>query len=166
MTPPGPDTLYQVPRTVLEDTWRLLAAPGTKGFEASTLWVASPAVASPAVVGAAWRVDRVVRPQQTAWRGDHGLCVSLTDHALLDVIQTLRRGEAVAARQHTHPARAYHSNVDDLNLAIGHVGAISIVVPNFAAGTPDLAACSVNQLGHGGWRELSAHEVSERFQIT
>lgn len=161
MTPPGPDTIYQVPSTVLEDTWRLLAAPGTEGFEASTLWVASPTG-----IDDDWGIDRVLRPQQTAWRGDGGLCVTLTDDALLQVIETLRPGEAVAARQHTHPAAAYHSDVDDLNLAIGHVGAISIVVPDFAAGIPDLAACSVNQLGPDGWRELSAHDVSERFRIT
>ena len=161
MTPPGPDTIYHVPATVLHDTWRLLAGPGTVGFEASTLWVGTPDL-----VGDSWKVDRVLLPRQTAWKDTDGVCVILDDHALLEVIHSLRPGQAVVARQHTHPAAAYHSDVDDLNLAIGHVGAISIVVAEFAAGPPDLAACSVNQLDPDGWRELPAREISERFLIT
>jgi hypothetical protein len=51
-------------------------------------------------------------------------------------------------------------------MIIGHPGAISIVVPDFAAEAIELVRCSVNELQRdGSWRELGADEVRERFEV-
>lgn len=41
----------------------------------------------------------------------------------------------VAAQVHSHPHEAFHSKADDQWALIRHEGALSLVVPNFAAGT-------------------------------
>lgn len=82
-------------------------------------------------------------------------------------MSALGPGQFVLARVHTHPTAAYHSHVDDQNLIIGHVGAISVVVPDFAAAPAvDLTDCSVNELQPDGtWRELRPHETRRRFPV-
>ena len=45
------------------------------------------------------------------------------------------RRQMVAAQIHTHPGRAYHSKADDRWAIVRHVGALSLVLPNFAFGT-------------------------------
>lgn len=46
-----------------------------------------------------------------------------------------RRRYMVAAQVHTHPGRAFHSKADDRWAIVRHVGALSLVLPNFAFGT-------------------------------
>ncbi|CCF97127.1 MULTISPECIES: Mov34/MPN/PAD-1 family protein [Ralstonia solanacearum species complex] len=41
----------------------------------------------------------------------------------------------IAAQVHSHPRDAFHSRADDTWAVIRHVGAVSIVLPNFAAKT-------------------------------
>lgn len=82
------------------------------------------------------------------------------------LIASLEPGVFVLCRVHSHPHEAYHSAVDDLNMLISHEGAISIVVPDFAAAPIELERCSVNELCHGrGWRELDVEEIRTRFTI-
>jgi hypothetical protein len=40
----------------------------------------------------------------------------------------------LAAQVHSHPGRAFHSEADDAWASVRHEGALSVVVPNFAAG--------------------------------
>jgi hypothetical protein len=41
----------------------------------------------------------------------------------------------ILAQVHSHPKAAFHSSTDDTCAIIRHVGAVSIVIPNFAVGT-------------------------------
>jgi hypothetical protein len=51
-------------------------------------------------------------------------------------------------------------------MIIAHVGAISVVVPDFARDPIDLRNCSVNELGRdGSWREFPPSEVTARFRV-
>ena len=76
-------------------------------------------------------------------------------------------GEKVLAQLHTHPGRAFHSRADDRLALPRHTGAISIVVPDFAADWDgDLNQTSVNShLGKGVWSELSPEAVSKLLEI-
>lgn len=158
-----PPTLctYTVPRRVLEETRELLRGPGRDGFEAVVLWVGIVEDELAATVRAP------VRPGQTAYRSDQGCAVEVPPDALSALISALPPGVFVLARLHTHPDEAYHSPVDDTNMLIAHEGALSIVVPDFAAAPLDLRACSVNELRAGtGWRELDVDEVERRFAFS
>jgi hypothetical protein len=53
--------------------------------------------------------------------------------ALMDHLRSTRR--RIAAQIHTHPGRAYHSDVDAKWAIIRHVGALSLVLPRFAIAT-------------------------------
>lgn len=153
-----PVTKIELTVDQLHTTWSLMREPGLDGFEAAVLWIGRAVARDRAAV------MRVVRPQQWATRTAEGVGVALDPDALTDLILSLHN-EIVLARLHTHPTDAYHSHVDDNNTVIGHPGAISIVVPDFAAGPPDLDACSVNVLDAGGWREIPHHEIAERFDV-
>lgn len=151
---------YLVPAQVLQDSRRLLRDGGRQGLETVVVWVGYVIDETTAAVMAA------IRPGQVAYRGDDGCAVEVPPEALSELIAALPDGMFVLARLHTHPTVAYHSPVDDTNMLISHNHAISIVVPFFAADPLDLLRCSVNELVHGhGWAELTADEITERFEI-
>ena len=152
---------YDVPDRVMHETWELLREGGREGVEAVVLWLGRVPDATRAIVLAAFA------PPQIAYRSADGLAVEVPQDALTQLIGTLPPGVHVLVRVHSHAGSAYHSALDDTNMLIAHEGAVSVVVPNFAAGDPDLARCSVNVLRRDGrWRELTGHEVAERFSVT
>jgi hypothetical protein len=75
--------------------------------------------------------------------------------------------EFILIQLHTHPREAFHSEVDDRLAITKHMGAISIVVPDFGMHwTGDLVKTSVNRnLGAGRWVELAAADIAELFEI-
>lgn len=152
---------YDLPRGVLQETWELLREGGREGVEAVVLWLGRVPEATRAVVLAAFS------PPQIAYRSEGGLAVEVPQEALTQLIGALPAGVHVLVRVHSHAGAAYHSALDDTNMLIAHEGAVSVVVPDFAAGNPDLVRCSVNVLGRDGrWGELTVPEIAERFNIT
>jgi len=156
-----PPTLhsYEIPMQVIRDTQRVLQQRGDEGVEAVVLWLGRPRDERHADILAAFV------PEQVAYRSDEGVAVEVTSEGLTRLIGELPDGIFVLCRVHSHPGPAYHSELDDQNLIIAHPGAISIVVPFFARDPIVLDRCSVNELGDTGWRELTTHEVRERFQV-
>jgi hypothetical protein len=78
-------------------------------------------------------VTNAVRPAQTASRTKDGLLVVVDGDALFNVNKHFyERGELLVGQVHTHPGEAYHSPTDDDHPLVTLVGAISLVVPNFA----------------------------------
>ncbi|MGE5283088.1 MAG: hypothetical protein ACM3N0_12375 [Chloroflexota bacterium] len=152
---------YRISRGILEQSRELLAEAGAVGLESAVVWVGRLLEPSDA------EVLRVERPEQLCFRTEAGVGVEILPEAISRLIADLQPGTLVLARLHSHPGCPYHSDVDDLNMLISHDGAISIVVPDFAAAPIDLTDCSVNELRHGqGWIELDAAEVTTRFRIT
>ncbi|HTU78902.1 MAG TPA: hypothetical protein VMF09_09110 [Solirubrobacteraceae bacterium] len=101
-----------------------------------------------------------------AYKSEEGVAVQVTEAGLSHLISALPTGVFVLCRVHSHPTDAYHSETDDTNMIISHPRAISIVVPFFARAPIVLTECSVNELEYGrGWRELTAAEVRERFEV-
>lgn len=151
-------TNYTVHADLLDATATFLRERGLKGVEGVVLWLGRVLTDTDAEI-----VEAYI-PAQKAYRSVHGLAVSVDRTDLSRLIRELPHGLFVLARVHSHGEEAYHSSTDDHNMLIAHPGAISIVVPHFAADGLDLLRCSVNELVHGsGWRELSVEEVKERF---
>lgn len=80
----------------------------------------------------ATRIIEVYRPQQRA----HADQFWIPPEAMTDLMRHLReRKLKLAAQVHSHPREAFHSRADDHWAVIRHAGALSIVVPDFAAHT-------------------------------
>lgn len=158
-----PSTLrnYRVAADTIDVTGEFLARRGSAGLEATVLWLGRIVDATTAEVIAPYA------PEQIAFRSEDGAAVEVTQDGLSELISKLPDGVLALCRVHSHPGEAYHSETDDQNLIIGHPGAISIVVPDFARDPIELARCSVNELQRdGNWRELAADEIRQRFEVT
>ena len=110
------------------------------------------------------RVRRIVVPEFTSTR----LHFEVTLEERIALASALAaEGEMVLAQLHTHPGPAFHSNADDRFALPRHTGAISIVVPDFAADwNGDLEDASVNiHRGIGVWRELASWEISSVIEV-
>jgi hypothetical protein len=154
-------TRFLIPAALIEATAGLLAEPGMEGFEGSALWIGR------VVDGTTAEVDRVYRPEQVAHATALGLAVTLTEEGLTELIRSLTGDEIVLARLHTHGNDDIdHSEIDNRNLVVAHPGAVSIVVPHFAADGIDLARCGVHVLSVAHrWRRLTTVQTDERFQV-
>lgn len=151
---------YLISRAILTESRWLLAGPGREGLEAVVVWLGRE------LDGGDVEIVAVQMPEQIAIRTVDGVGVMLPDESVSRLIATLPAGLFVPIRLHTHPGSAYHSTTDDENKLLSHRGAISIVVPDFAATEIDLSYCSVNELDEEfRWRELGADEVAERFIV-
>ena len=77
-------------------------------------------------------VKSVLRPQQIAG------CdfFRIPQQSMRSIMQRLKRDRLmIAAQIHTHPFEAFHSEADDRWAIVRHVGAVSLVLPYFAATT-------------------------------
>ena len=69
------------------------------------------------------------------------------------------RNECIRAQVHSHPGAAFHSGTDDRWPVIRQHGFLSLVLPDFAAGKPDLRGAFLTEQDHQGeWRATNAHE--------
>jgi hypothetical protein len=146
--------------SVIHETEAFLMERGTHGVEGAALWLGSMESDTAA------RIHTVYVPAQVAYRSSAGLAVEIRPGELSRLIEWLPPEVFVLARVHSHGERAYHSETDDQNLVVGHVGAVSIVVPGFARLGLQLDRCAVHLLERGsGWRRLTPSETIERFRV-
>lgn len=151
---------YLIAQDVLDQTWAFLRDRGRQEVEGVVLWLG--VVTDPEHA----HVLAHLAPPQVAYRSEHGLSVAIPQDELSRLIAALPNDVHTLSRVHSHGGNAYHSSLDDTNMLIAHRGAISIVVPDFAAGPASLLACSVNELtADGTWRELTGRDISELFTI-
>lgn len=148
---------FVIPSAVIETTLDVLARAGRKGHEAFVVWGGS-------VQDDALTFTSALVPEQTAHRTPDGLLVTVTGQALFAVNQGLwRRGELLAAQVHSHPTDAYHSDTDDCFPLATLLGALSVVVPDFARGGRD-GICDwawYRLHGVGLWAELDRDDKVE-----
>lgn len=150
---------YALTQSLLEDTRAFLSGCGQLGYEGVVVWIGCPAPRGILLM-------RVLIPDQICTRSPAGLSVELTPEAHYTLTDHLNPGEQLYARVHSHPGRAYHSTRDDANPLLTHEGAISIVVPFFAADLIILRRCAVYRLQHGlGWRRLNASQIDRMFEV-
>ncbi len=140
----------------LRDTLEVLTDAGRQGFEAFVLW--GGLVSDD---GTVLTFTTVLAPPQTAHKTRHGLLVTVDGEALFDINRTLySRGELLAGQVHSHPTDAYHSDTDDHNPLVTLHGALSVVIPDFAAHAPgDLDSWAWYRLiGTGRWAPLTGED--------
>ena len=84
--------------------------------------------------GGSFTIRTATVPRQRAIRSADGVCVVVEGEALHQFnVETYRRGERFIAQVHTHPGRAYHSEMDDRYAVVTSPGGLSLVVPDIAA---------------------------------
>lgn len=112
--------------SVLEDTIAALRRGGRLGEERVVLWLSGAASRPPAPV------LQVYEPEQVA-DVDFFRLPPHSMRALMGHLGRTRR--RIVAQVHSHPGRAYHSDVDAEWAIIRHEGALSLVLPSFACAT-------------------------------
>jgi hypothetical protein len=149
---------YRVSRELLARSSATLRTTGAGQREAVLLWRGR-------VLGPdSMEATAVVVPRQIT--GPRHFNVPL-DERMRIADEASLMGELVVAQMHTHPSEAFHSRADDELAIIKHIGAISIVVPNFGMKWEgDLTDTSIHiHLGRCRWRELSGSEVAALFEV-
>jgi hypothetical protein len=163
--PPSPRGLlnienFVVTKQVLSETIAFLRAVGMKGAEGFVVWTGK------SHVGNSFRFSTAVVPEQRALSTERGLLVVVSGDALFAVNKLAHdRGEILGGQVHTHPTSAYHSETDDHYPLVTLVGALSVVVPNFARDAPDdISTWAWYRLAqHGRWQPLS-HRTKVSFE--
>lgn len=111
---------------ILTETIACLRRGGAVGEERVVLWLARASAPAPA------RVTEVYEPEQIT-AVDY---FRLPPASMQILMRRLRVGRLkVVAQVHSHPGRAFHSEVDDEWAILRHRGALSLVLPRFAATT-------------------------------
>ena len=120
-------TSIAVTPDILAKTIVTLREAGARGQECVVLWLAPAAVARPPAP-----IVEVYRPLQVA-DVDYFRLPPQSMRAMMAHMREARL--KIAAQVHSHPAEAFHSEVDDEWAIIRHVGAMSLVLPRFAFDT-------------------------------
>jgi hypothetical protein len=131
---------------VLERTYSQLATCGGGRRECVVYWVSrhdDPDV-----------IRRVVHPVHRAGFFGYEVDSDYVNSLFLD----LRRDREKARVQvHTHPEGASHSATDDRFALAPSLGFLSLVIPNFALGPPDLAASHLVEMqADGEWQQVDS----------
>lgn len=132
---------------------------GQRGSEGVALWVGR-------ADDREFQVTQTVIPAQKGIRSDHGLAYIVDEAELRRLNVWLYESHLrMIAQLHSHPTEAYHSELDDEGPIMTTVGGLSIVVPDFAMGPPDLKACATYRLSRDGWIQMTAEEVTKLITI-
>ena len=122
---------FVIPPALLAETIEFLREVGAKGFEGFVLWAGELSDSR------TLRFSTSIVPDQRAMMTDNGLLVTVDGKALFQVNKSVHeRNEILAAQVHSHPTEAYHSSTDDAYPLVTLVGALSVVVPDFARNAP------------------------------
>jgi proteasome lid subunit RPN8/RPN11 len=119
-------TAIVLPPALLRETIDILRRGGLRQEERVALWLSTAAQRSPAPI------VEVYEPAQIA-AIDYFRLPPDSMRALMYHLRSTRR--RIVAQIHTHPGRAFHSEVDAEWAIVRHVGALSLVLPRFAATT-------------------------------
>ena len=149
----------QVSSDDVEHSLRYLQEAGRRGTECVVLWFGRRE-------GASILVQQVYRPNQMA-RADRFRIPSDSMEAVLSEISSKRL--MIAAQVHSHPFEAFHSKADDAWAIVRHVGALSLVVPDFAFKTSLVNFMEDAKLfrltPENRWREVPSGEVEQWLVI-
>jgi hypothetical protein len=151
----------RVPRRLFEDGHAVLREIGEHDVEGIVLWAGRE-------LSGVFNVEVVLRPVQRGYRTENGLLVLVDGKELHRIgVWLFHRQLRLVAQVHSHPADAYHSETDDTIPIVATEGALSLVVPDFARGAPDLATYSCHRLlANGLWTEMIPVNAQSLITIT
>lgn len=149
-----------VPRQVLDDGQKFLHTVGATGREGMVLWVGRQE-------GPTFHVTNLVIPHQRGLRTSDGVCVIVDPDELRRLnLELYQHNLRLIAQVHSHPNRAFHSDTDDEYAIARTIGALSLVVPDFASRPFSLSDCATYRLSsRGTWDPLTLGEVSRLIRI-
>jgi len=151
---------FIIPVRVVSETIDFLREVGRSGSEGFVLWGGK-------VEGRTrFRYTNAIIPEQRALSTEHGLIVIVDGEELFRVNKSLYgREEILGGQVHTHPTSAYHSDTDDHYPLVTLIGALSVVVPDFARNAPnDIKVWAWYRLKkYGRWAPIS-NEVRITFE--
>jgi hypothetical protein len=130
---------------------------GRHGVEGILLW------AGVWGIGGEELITTLILPDQ---ENTYGRAV-ITRAGLLRVSEIVREKDLfIMAQVHTHPRQAFHSSGDDEG-AIGYYrGFLSLVIPSFAAGDPELYRCAAYRYQAGGqWQEIPPDRLPDHIAV-
>ena len=145
---------FRIPGSILDSTLETLVEAGRRREEAFVLWGGVLFGG-----GQGLRFTTAIRPAQVATSTPRGLLVSVDGAALFSVNKAMFEAKAILAGQvHTHPTEAFHSETDDHYPLVTLLGALSLVIPDFARdGRHGMDRWAWYRLsGYGKWSALSA----------
>lgn len=111
---------------VLRKTIAVLRRGGEQGEERVAFWLSTAAPRKPAPIVEVYEPDQIAEV-------DFFRLPPASMRSLMNHLKSTRR--RIVAQIHTHPGRAFHSDVDAKWAIVRHVGALSLVLPRFAATT-------------------------------
>jgi hypothetical protein len=144
-----------IPASVLDAARRFFENRGAVGCEGIGMIAAAGSMAT-----------RIVFPDQRSTRLP-ACKIEVTSAGKLALAAAIGSDEHYAARIHSHAGLAFHSPLDDVNPAITHDGAISIVVPFFGLGLRHgLRACAVYVRNEQRWVALPPGADRDRVVVS
>lgn len=155
--------LWHVPAEVVAATERAMTG---RDHEVFALWTAPLELQRDAADEA--RVLRAIVPQQRPGRTAFGVYVYIAGEELQRIqLENYARGERSIVQLHTHPsADVRMSDLDREWEVTSHVGALSIIVPNYCAqGLRLFDGANIYEREEDDWRLWSVHEAVERMRI-
>jgi hypothetical protein len=137
---------FIIPTAVVQETIHFLRSVGKKHCEGFVLWGGKTLNAE------TFRFQSAIIPAQHATVTKRGLLVTVDGEALFVVNKTLHaQGLILGAQVHSHPTEAYHSSTDDHYPLATLLGALSVVIPNFARHSP-------NDVDEWAWYRLAGQD--------
>lgn len=148
-------TSIQISSSLIAETIRELQEAGRDGKERVVLWIGEMGTVREAYV-----------PEQYAERD----MFRIPRASIASLLKHLRAtNQHIISQVHSHPFKAFHSLADDRWAIVRHVGAFSLVLPNFALKTEvamfrdDVAVFQLSK--DNEWIEVGKESVYETIQI-
>jgi proteasome lid subunit RPN8/RPN11 len=152
--------LIKCPRPVIEQTLSVLRAGGARDCEALVLWLARR---TPGVIDVVEAYEPPYKASVDYFR--------IHPNGMRSIMSRLRTDRLhICAQVHSHPGKAFHSTADDRWAIVRHQGALSLVVPDFAATTSTdsflnkIAAYALSPADQ--WLAVPRHELGRYLEVT
>ncbi|MGH2361695.1 MAG: hypothetical protein ACRDGM_14280 [bacterium] len=140
---------------LLEETYQRLRSCGQRRRECHLYWIASWQNPS--------RIVRTAHPVHTATAVSVEIDMAWMNAFFLELAD---RSECIRVQVHSHPGGAFHSGTDDRWPAIHLPGFLSLVIPDFATGEPDLSGAFLAAYDAlGAWNEVPLERISVEVSL-
>lgn len=152
--------IWQIPEKIMHNTAKVLAS---KDLEVFVLWTSTIKME-----GNVCKISRLVIPEQDSHKGLEGVYVHIEGKELSRItFDNYPKGERNVIQIHTHPSQNVDMSILDREWeVVNHVGALSIIVPNYGTdGLRGFPGVHVYEKEEDGWRLWPHEEIIKRLEI-